>query len=52
VHTLSAQSELSKVQSAIAKLSWSHFVRLLSVKNEDERNFYLIETAENHWSVR
>ncbi|HED05116.1 MAG TPA: DUF1016 family protein [Ignavibacteria bacterium] len=50
--TLSAKSELSKVQSAIAQLSWTHFVRLLSVKNEDERNFYLIETAENNWSVR
>ncbi len=50
--TLSAKSELSKVQSVIVKLSWSHFVRLLIVKDEDERNFYLIETAENNWSVR
>jgi len=48
----STKSELSKMQSAIAQLSWSHFVRLLSVKNEDERSFYLIETAENNWSVR
>ncbi len=52
LHTTSAKSELSKLQSSLAKLSWSHFVRLLSVKNEDERNFYLIETAENNWSVR
>lgn len=52
VQSSEAQSPSSKVQSVIAQLSWSHFVRLLSVKNEDERNFYLIETAENNWSVR
>ncbi len=52
LQTVSANSKLSKVQSVVAQLSWSHFVRLLSVKNEDERNFYLIETAENNWSVR
>ncbi|MEA1877915.1 MAG: PDDEXK nuclease domain-containing protein [Bacteroidota bacterium] len=47
-----ALSQNSIVQSVIAQLSWTHFVRLLSVSNEDERNFYLIETAENRWSVR
>lgn len=41
-----------KAISSIPKLSWTHLVRLLSVKNEDERNFYLIETAENTWSKR
>ncbi|MGB0880917.1 MAG: PDDEXK nuclease domain-containing protein [Polaribacter sp.] len=41
-----------KGQSLIAKLSWSHFVRLLSVKNKDERSFYMIESVENNWSVR
>ena len=25
---------------------------ILSIKNEDERNFYIIETAENNWSKR
>ena len=52
VQSSETQSPSSKVQSVIAQLSWSHFVRLLSVKNEDERSFYLIETAENNWSVR
>ena len=52
VQSSETQSPSSKVQSAIAQLSWSHFVRLLSVKNKDERSFYLIETAENNWSVR
>ncbi len=52
MQTASAQSDLSREQSVMEKLSWSHFVRLLSIKNEDERDFYLIETAENNWSVR
>lgn len=47
-----AQFENQKWQTVIAKLSWTHFVRLLSVKDEDERHFYMIETAENNWSVR
>lgn len=33
-------------------LSWSHYVTLLRIKNEDERSFYEIESAQNHWSVR
>lgn len=41
-----------KAISSISKLSWTHLVRLLSVKNVDERNFYLIETAQNNWSTR
>ena len=41
-----------KRQSLIAKLSWTHIVRLLSVRNENERSFYIIETSENNWSVR
>jgi len=41
-----------KLITSIAHLTWSHFVRLLSIKNEDERSFYIIETAENKWSER
>ncbi|MCF6269677.1 MAG: DUF1016 N-terminal domain-containing protein [Melioribacteraceae bacterium] len=52
LQSLSAKSPSSTLQSAFIKLTWTHFVRLLSVKNEDERSFYLIETAENNWSVR
>lgn len=33
-------------------LSWTHYIQLLKIKNEDERNFYEIEAAANHWSVR
>lgn len=33
-------------------LSWTHYIQLLKIKNEDERNFYEIEAAANNWSVR
>ena len=33
-------------------LSWTHYIQLLKVKNEDERKFYEIEASENNWSVR
>lgn len=33
-------------------LSWSHYVTLLTIENPDERRFYEIEAAQNHWSVR
>lgn len=34
------------------KLSWSHYVALLTLDNPDERRFYEIEAAANSWSVR
>ncbi len=34
------------------QLSWTHYVQLLKIKNEDERNFYEIEAVSNNWSVR
>ena len=64
LQTLSAKSSIDKLQTSSAKLendiliksidklNWSHFVRLLSVKDNDERNFYIIETAQNKWSER
>lgn len=33
-------------------LSWTHYVQLLKIENEDERNFYEIEASQNNWSVR
>lgn len=48
-------SDLSKNQiwrTAFAKLSWSHFERLIRVENEEARNYYLIEAAEQNWGVR
>jgi hypothetical protein len=34
------------------KLNWSHYVTLLTMNDPDERRFYEIESAANHWSVR
>jgi len=33
-------------------LSWSHYTRLLTLKNEQERRFYEVEAEQNNWSVR
>ncbi len=44
--TLSGQSKIP------FQLSWSHYVQLIKISNEDERNFYEIESVTNNWSVR
>ena len=33
-------------------LSWSHYVLLIRIESDAERNFYEIETKKQHWSVR
>lgn len=42
----------SKIQTVSGKLSWSHYCELLSISNEDKRNFYEKEAANAKWSVR
>lgn len=34
------------------QLSWTHYIQLLKIKNEDERRFYEIEASQSNWSVR
>lgn len=34
------------------QLSWTHYKLLLSIDNEDKREYYIAETAKNNWSVR
>lgn len=41
-----------KFQTVSGKLSWSHYCELLSIENEDERNFYEKECINSNWSVR
>ncbi len=44
-----------KYQSLIGtftNLSWTHYIRLMSIKDEHERSFYAIETHTNNRSVR
>jgi predicted nuclease of restriction endonuclease-like (RecB) superfamily len=52
--TLSRKSEKEKQQSLSIKfnLSWSHYLILIRIKNENERSFYEIESEKNNWSVR
>ena len=35
-----------------AQLTWSHIRLIMRVENTQARNYYLQETAEQHWSVR
>ncbi len=39
-------------QSVNAKLSWTHYVRLIRIENRDAREWYIKESAENSWSAR
>jgi predicted nuclease of restriction endonuclease-like (RecB) superfamily len=34
------------------RLSWTHYVQLIKIKDDGERSFYEIEAAANNWSVR
>ena len=47
--TLSAESEK---QQPTFNLSWSHYLKLMRIDDENERKFYEIEAAKNNWSVR
>lgn len=44
----------SKAQTVSAQfqLSWSHYLMLMRIDNESERQFYEIESIENNWSLR
>ncbi|MHB8931458.1 MAG: PDDEXK nuclease domain-containing protein [Melioribacteraceae bacterium] len=49
--TPSAQSLLIELSNNFP-LPWSHYVRLLSVKNKEAKKFYESESLRNGWSVR
>ena len=48
--TVSVELELAKMLPS--NLSWSHYERLMRIKNEDERDWYMREAAEENWGVR
>lgn len=50
--TLSDQSQKQQTVPVKFKLSWSHYLRLMRIDDENERLFYEIEAYENNWSVR
>lgn len=49
---ISAQSIKEQISSAVFKLSWSHYLNLMRIDNEQERKFYEIESVKSNWSVR
>jgi len=44
-------SPKSQFLSNIFKVSWTHYVILMRIKNPEERSFYELETASQNWSV-
>ena len=42
----------SETVSRKLKLSWSHYIFLTRILNQDERNFYEIEAVEGSWTLR
>ena len=40
------------LESVIPKLSWTHYIQILSIKNENERNYYINQVILNNLSVR
>jgi predicted nuclease of restriction endonuclease-like (RecB) superfamily len=44
-------SPMRKIELSF-NLSWTHYLLLLKIENEEERNFYEIEAVNNNWSVR
>lgn len=52
--TLSRNSNkaIPQTLSAKFKLSWSHYLKLMRIDDENERKFYEIEAFKNNWSVR
>ena len=38
-------------RTAFAKLYWSHYQRVLRVQNHDARTYYLMEAAQENWSI-
>lgn len=50
--TTSAVSIKDTIMDQVFNLSWSHYVKLMRIEDENERNFYEIESFRNNWSVR
>ncbi len=40
------------VSALRAQFSWTHYKSLISIDNQDKREFYIAETEKNNWSTR
>jgi len=47
-----SQSAIGKLADAPFVLSWTHYIQLLKIKNDNERNFYEVEATNGNWSVK
>ncbi|MCT4594299.1 MAG: DUF1016 N-terminal domain-containing protein [Anaeromicrobium sp.] len=45
-------SDKEILQTVSAKLSWSHFVKLISIEDDIKREFYITMDINEKWSVR
>ena len=50
--SLPAEFNTEKILHSRFKLSWTHYLFLMRLDDENERMFYEIETFENNWSTR
>ncbi|WP_326981683.1 PDDEXK nuclease domain-containing protein [Chryseobacterium sp. MYb264] len=50
--TNSQNSSVQHVDPVSFNLSWSHYLKLMRIKDEHERKFYEIESFKNNWSLR
>jgi predicted nuclease of restriction endonuclease-like (RecB) superfamily len=44
--------QMSSAESYPFMLSWSHYLILMRIKNEQERHFYEIEAAKQQWTYK
>ena len=47
-----AQLENSNLQALPVILSWTHYERLMRIKNKEIRDWYMKEAAEQMWNYR
>ncbi len=57
VHNTNFLNAVSEIQNTLPHLrkfalSWSHYLVLMRIKDENARNFYEIESRKQNWSVR
>ncbi|MCD1115285.1 DUF1016 N-terminal domain-containing protein [Chryseobacterium turcicum] len=52
LQTVSNIFKIPQTVSAKFNLSWSHYLKLMRIKDVNERKFYEIESFKNNWSLR
>ena len=50
--SVKSENDISETTSRSFNLSWSHYLKLMRIEDENERKFYEIEAEKNNWSVR